>query len=662
LSCNVACSAGEELLWHYKLHNGEQRVRLADTLHDLPSASTELNSSDCSEIELGALNDIDEYTQLFDGDDAAVDATSPSALVNATSPSALSGMQHASTAASAAGGSAAVDATSPSALSGMQHASPVASVADSAEASAVVVVPDESDDDDDGTFDNGADVQFVQGSKAIAAGKPCDRGHDNDNDTAGAPGALVAQNPSGSHALELQGTIQFFDVAKMCAPSIWNSILLQRHLSGGMLTRSILIAATTDTSCLPLWNDPTTQEKGVQAKKDQGAAFISHFSPAHKLAWLRVKLFTIVAANRATYAKMRVTFNGHTSVTLATAGSAELTDCLRCRIAHLALDVNCVQLLAIIFGSRDLEKCDNKNLSSASIWEQITQNFVNSALWQPFSTAVDCIPACREMDTTVAPPKPGLDPTTIQDVFLELRTDWTRLKTRVSSQTGCHSTGTQLLNEVWDNFINGGLLKFTRPVVAMYVFGTWNNARPLPEFCGRQLHPGQQLQIGVGGNHLSFKTPDKPGSSQRGKGNRAAAAAQSEVLWQLNDTLKQLLPTSTGCHSETPSPTVSAVPFPGTSSSFSSTSSKRAIFAVDQPDEDLGRYMVQNKIMKWWPQIYEKLAITSIADLKFIGKNKVQEYLAELPALPAMKLAALADISEKDTPNKISSSPSDDNR
>jgi hypothetical protein len=297
-------------------------------------------------------------------------------------------------------------------------------------------------------------------------------------------------------------------------------------------------------------------------------------------------------------------------------------------------------------------------LSSASIWEQLSQNFVNSPLWQPFSSAVDCIPACREMDTTVAPPKPGLDPVTIQDVFLELRTDWTRLKTRVSCQTGCHSTGTVLLNEVWTNFINGGLLKFTRPVVAMYVFGTWNDARPLPEFCGRQLNPGQQLQLGVVGNH---KTPEKSGSAQRGKGGRAAAV-QGDVLSQLNDTLKQLLASSaaspsTDKESATPSPAAAAL---GGASSTSS-SCKRAINTADPPDEDLERYLVQNKIMRWWPQMYEKLAVTSIADLKFIGKTKIMEYLAALPALPAMKLAALADISAEQTPNKTPSSHIDGN-
>jgi hypothetical protein len=47
--------------------------------------------------------------------------------------------------------------------------------------------------------------------------------------------------------------------------------------------------------------------------------------------------------------------------------------------------------------------------------------------------------------------------------------------------------------------------------------------------------------------------------------------------------------------------------------------------------------------MKWWPDIYDKLGITSIEDLRFIGKVECEKYLAGLPALPIMRLACLAD-------------------
>lgn len=68
-------------------------------------------------------------------------------------------------------------------------------------------------------------------------------------------------NESAVLAADLSGSIEYFDVAKMDAHQIWYCILLKRHLSGGMLTRTILIAAQTDSACQPLWNATTTQEK-----------------------------------------------------------------------------------------------------------------------------------------------------------------------------------------------------------------------------------------------------------------------------------------------------------------------------------------------------------------------------------------------------------------
>ena len=48
-------------------------------------------------------------------------------------------------------------------------------------------------------------------------------------------------------------------------------------------------------------------------------------------------------------------------------------------------------------------------------------------------------------------------------------------------------------------------------------------------------------------------------------------------------------------------------------------STKRALCVV-QPDADLQRFLTQLNIMKWWQDIYERLGITSIEDLRFIGK------------------------------------------
>jgi hypothetical protein len=462
----------------------------------------------------------------------------------------------------------------------------------------------------------------------------------------------AGENESGNLARELSGdsSIESFDIAKMSAHDIWHSILLKRHLSGGMLTRTILIAASNDSNCLPLWTNVTYQEKTVALKKIQGNDFIQHFTPLHKIAWLRMKLFNIVASNRNTYAKIRVTFNGHTSLSLATAGAPELTDDLRCRISHLALDPSSARLLGIIFGSRDsLEKTDNKTLSNPALWTELANLFVNNAIWQPYSTVIEGVSACRLIDCTVAPNAPGLDGTTVQDVFMECRTDWTRLKSRVFSATGCNSTGSAMLDDVWNHYICGGRLKFQRNIVTMYVFTTWHAAgKSLPELCNRQLAPGQQLRVGVDEQNAdAFKTPEKKisessttgvSSSTKGKGNRNNATMQ-QPLMQIADAMQVLI-----------SKSVSTLGSPSESDSNKKHDGTKRSNCVVEPDHDLASFLVKNNIMKWWPDIYEKLGITNISELRFIGKDICEKYLIGLPALPVLKLAILADSKDPNSP------------
>jgi hypothetical protein len=470
----------------------------------------------------------------------------------------------------------------------------------------------------------------------------CQESADQDDiecDANGAGDDLGIENESGRLAKELSGdsSIETFDVAKMSAHDIWHSILLKRNLNGGMLTRSILIAATNDSSCQPLWSGVTFQEKTVPLKKLQGSNFIQHFTPTHKIAWLRMKLFSIVASNRNTYAKIRVTFNGHTSLSLATSGAPELTDDLRCRISHLALDPTSARVLGVIFGSRDnLEKTDNKSLSHTALWNDLARLYVNNEVWQPYSAAIEGVNACDSIDVTVAPPSPGLDGATVSDVFLECRTDWTRLKQRVFCSTGCNSTGRQLLSDVWSNYVCGGRLKFQRNVVTMYVFTTWHAAgKSLPELCNRQLPPGQQLIIGV--NAPVFQTPEKStppaGSSSstkvRGRGNL------QQPLSQIADVMNLLAKSVT---TSSPREDIN-----DDDAFFKKTESAKRALCVVEPNADLERYLTQHSIMKWWPDIYDKLGITSIEDLRFIGKVECERYLAGLPALPIMRLAWLAD-------------------
>ena len=470
-----------------------------------------------------------------------------------------------------------------------------------------------------------------------------------------------AANESGVLAEELaaNSSIETFDVAKMSAHDIWHSILLNRTLNGGMLTRTILIAASNDSSCLPLWSGVTYQEKTVALKKSQGSEFIQHFTPMHKIAWLRMKSFNIVASNRNTYAKIRVTFNGHTSLSLATAGAPELTDDLRCRISHLALDPNSAKVLGIIFGSRDnLEKTDNKTLSSTALWTDLANFYVNNSVWQPYAVAVEGVTALQSIDTTVAPAAPGLEGATVQDVFLECRTEWTRLKSRVFSATGSNSVGAELLKDVWQNYINGGRLKFHRSEVTMYVFTTWLAAgQNLPELCNRQLQSHQQLILGVASAAGdTFKTPEKVATpSGKGKGNRHNAILQ-QPLMQIATAMSHMQEMITSSKSVA-TPTRDTVSTSSDADLVTPEGKKRPACNPD-PDPDLGAFLAHHNIMKWWPQIYEKLGITSIADLQFIGKD-CAKYLTGLPALPVLRLTALANskASAANSPASVPDSP-----
>ena len=465
------------------------------------------------------------------------------------------------------------------------------------------------------------------------ASDPVDANDDEQHDYAQAAGTT---NASGILAQQLAGRIAHFDVGKMSAHDIWNKILLDRSLNGGMLTRTILIAAAADTQCQPLWPFATKQEHTVEKKRLQGIDFITHFSPQHKVEWLRVKLFGTVTGNRNTYSKLNVTFNGCTSLSLAAVSGVELTDDLRCRIAHLALQGDTVRLLGLIFGSRDSrDKHDDSGLKGPALWETLATDYVNNAIWQPYCPVADQFHACMHLDPTVAPPHPGLHHTVVADVFLDIRTDWTRLASRVRSPTGCNATGTPLLEEVWANFINGRALKFTRKEVSMYVFASWNACKDLPEFINRQLAPRQQLTLGVpttpvkdgstSGTALSEKSSPKEGAGLHGS------------LKLIADVMKSMQSQiAASQHNLTPAKRALA----------SDESAQLSTLELPPPDADLQEYMNTHNIARWWPQLYARLGITATKDLRYIGKQATLQFLTGLPALPVLKMAELADTNE----------------
>lgn len=446
-------------------------------------------------------------------------------------------------------------------------------------------------------------------------------------------------NASGLEALELAGRIVHFDVGKMSANDIWNLILLRRDLSGGMLMRTILIAASGDAQCLPLWNLGTKQEQTVQKKRLQGIDFIQHFTPQAKLDWLRVKVFQTVVANRNSYGRINMSFNGCTSLSLGAVSGVEVTDSLRCRVAHLALQGETIRILGMIFGSRDTrDKHDDAGLKGPSLWETLAHDYVNNSLWQPYSEVATHFHACEDLDPSVHPARPGLHSTVVQEIFLEARSEWTRLKNRVDSPTGCNETGDKLLNEVWTNFINGGRVTFRRKEVLMYIFASWTAAgKDLPEFCSRQLCTTHKLIVGTG---PTPQTPykDKGSTSSASTPSPKYGGKHSSSLETIANVMKNMTDLMAAAAPNTKTPSKLHLDTNASAASFEGE--------LPAPEDELLQYMRTHNISTWWPQIYGKLGVSSVKDLRYIGKANTLLYLHDLPALPCLKIAELAGTSE----------------
>jgi hypothetical protein len=58
------------------------------------------------------------------------------------------------------------------------------------------------------------------------------------------------------------------------------------------------------------------------------------------------------------------------------------------------------------------------------------------------------------------------------------------------------------------------------------------------------------------------------------------------------------------------------------------TPSASAQPATPQPETALAGFLEANNITRWWPEIYQKLGITSISELQYIGGDVVRQYLA----------------------------------
>ena len=208
-----------------------------------------------------------------------------------------------------------------------------------------------------------------------------------------------------------------------------------------------------------------------------------------------------------------MTWKGRTS---AVGGSAALpvvtiTDSMRCRIAHLAVCPKARRLINLIYGPKnERENLDDYNLRVGQLWAEVADQFGNAAAWMPESS-VEYYSLFDNIDTTVAPPQPGLDVATIKNTWMTIRTEWSRLVNALYSPTGASGTaGDVLYKNAYENFICGTRMQFNNKPVTMYVFMLWiSSGTTLPQWCNRTLNPKAQLRVGVDGDAPSFMSPDK---------------------------------------------------------------------------------------------------------------------------------------------------------
>jgi hypothetical protein len=196
------------------------------------------------------------------------------------------------------------------------------------------------------------------------------------------------------------------------------------------------------------------------------------------------------------------------------------------------------------------------------------------------------------------------------------------------------------MKAVWENFINGSYLKFKNKVTAMYVFMSWHAASlagRLPELCNRTLQTSHQLILGV----TPFKTPVKTGSERSSSSStRKIRSSPTHPLQTIADALQSL--TAYQASSVRSSSPKVEDPTQNSDMLERMAGSKRQI-VLEQPESDLKNFLTENKLMKWWPAIYDKLGVTSIRDVQFIGKNEILQSLASLPSFPRLKMAGLVE-------------------
>jgi hypothetical protein len=135
---------------------------------------------------------------------------------------------------------------------------------------------------------------------------------------------------------------------------------------------------------------------------------------------------------------------------------------------------------------------------------------VNTSSWMPQSD-VEYFNIFAGIDTAIPPPPPGLDVVTIKAIWMQIRTDWSRLVNALFSATGASTTSCQEIHRiVYEKFICGSRLSFVHKIPTMYVFMLWFQTKQwLPPCCIRILTESAALNFGLCACRESNGSPKK---------------------------------------------------------------------------------------------------------------------------------------------------------
>ena len=364
----------------------------------------------------------------------------------------------------------------------------------------------------------------------------------------GNPSAVYAVTTASSGATEVLA-LELSERSTASMPVLWK-LFNNPTFRGGVLARSLFCQAAKekDTQVLPTpWTGGTSLKTTIAEKRAQEQQWLGWTENDVVNEWVRRRVFSIVIANPRP--QLVVTWKGRsTQMAVHGAASIVVTESHRCRIAHLAVDTKAKMLINLIYGSKsERSDIEDNELRVAQLWTEVANDFVNAQSWTPFAdmSLGTSTSLYSDIDVTACPADPGLDAATIKEIWMELRTDWSRLNVAIHSKTGASVMATGSMYEnVWNHFICGQKMTFSHKTTAMYCFELWdatNRFAGLPQWCNRTLPLTAGMSAGVGGSPLSLNstTPKSKPSSQAKEGKEPPPIDSSARLCSLLETFMQ---------------------------------------------------------------------------------------------------------------------------